>query len=110
MSEAEYVRCQARLQAAGASYPRTCQECGLGPCRAPMVAPATVLLPKELTFVEAAEAMVRGDSLEEYCGFHGDTFPWAKVRRNTLVLGTRYRIREASSGVHDVANLVASNS
>ena len=29
-----YPRCTKRLQAQGVAYPRTCQECGLGPCKA----------------------------------------------------------------------------
>lgn len=28
------VNCTKKLQAAGKPYPRTCAECGLGPCRA----------------------------------------------------------------------------
>jgi hypothetical protein len=30
----DFARCTKKLQAAGAAYPRTCAECGLGPCRA----------------------------------------------------------------------------
>ena len=29
-----YPRCTKRLQAQGVAYPRTCAECGLGPCKA----------------------------------------------------------------------------
>jgi hypothetical protein len=32
--EDAFPRCTYRLRAQGKAYPRTCQECGLGPCRA----------------------------------------------------------------------------
>ena len=30
----DFARCTKRMQALGVAYPRTCAECGLGPCRA----------------------------------------------------------------------------
>lgn len=30
----DFARCTKKLQAQGVAYPRTCAECGLGPCRA----------------------------------------------------------------------------
>lgn len=30
----DFARCTKKLQAKGVAYPRTCAECGLGPCRA----------------------------------------------------------------------------
>lgn len=30
----DFARCTEKLRAQGVAYPRTCAECGLGPCRA----------------------------------------------------------------------------
>lgn len=52
------MTCQQELRAAGSPYPRTCQDCGLGPCKRAPQRPAA-----DVTALKVAEAPAKADLL-----------------------------------------------
>lgn len=54
------MTCQQELRAIGKPYPRTCQECGLGPCRR---APAANTPAATVTLLKVAEEPAKADLL-----------------------------------------------